>query len=450
MTGFARGAIGIAAGLAILAAAGCGPKAEKAVEGSTKVQPISITVSELTLRPVVRTVDVVGTLRGWEEVTVGAKKGGRVLKIYHDFGDTVAPGEPLLELDPVDAKLGLQQAETRLLGDLTKLGVTRKEADEYLKKFGQGERLLTGEEVERRIREIPAVIQTRLAIERAHLAVTRQRQLANRQAGTPQDLQNAENDFDAAQAAYDNALMTARWNLASALASKVAIDVANQTLEDMIVRAPVPTNVPVDREAEKPSPATYSIVKRPVHEGQMVKEGDALFDLVIQRPLRLWANVPEIYTPEVKIGQEVRLTVASMPNETFTGTVARISPSVDSVSRTFQVEALVPNRKGLLRPGGFTKAQIVTRAEAQAIVVPLESVVKFAGVTKIFVVESDKARAIPVTAGLEGKDWVEVTGELPSRGQVVTSGQAMLADGTPVTIREEPKASSDDAPKESN
>ena len=76
------------------------------------------------------------------------------------------------------------------------------------------------------------------------------------------------------------------------------------------------------------------------------------------------------------------------------GKVARINPAVDSSSRTFQVETLVPNERGLLRPGGFAKASIITDAEAKAAVVPLDSIVRFAGVTKLFIVENGKARSI--------------------------------------------------------
>ena len=432
MTRIKRGAAA-AVGLALSVAAGCG-KAEKAAEGSSAVQPISITVADLARRPVARTVDVVGTLRGWEEVTIGAKKAGRVLKVFHDFGDTVAPGDPLVELETVDAKLMLQQAETQLLSELTRLGVTRQQADEYMAKFGAGEKLLNGEDVAERIREIPAVVQARVAVDRAQLALTRQRQINGRGVGTVEALQNAESDYDAAIAARDNAILTARSTLASALASKVAIDVAQQTIDDTVIRAPVPSDTPSDPSATGGA-ITYSIAMREVHEGQMVKEGEALFDLVIDKPLRLWANVPERYTPELKVGQEVRLTVASRPGEPFVGSISRISPAVDAVSRTFQVEAIVPNTDGLLHPGGFAKAKIVTRAEAQAVVVPIESVVKYAGVTKIFVVENGKSRAIPVQTGIEGTDWVEVTGDLPTQGKIVTSGQSMLADGTPVTVR---------------
>ena len=98
-----------------------------------------------------------------------------------------------------------------------------------------------------------------------------------------------------------------------------------------------------------------------------------------------------------------------IPGVAIEGKVARINPSVDSSSRTFQVETLVPNERGLLRPGGFAKASIITDAEAKAAVVPLDSIVRFAGVTKLFIVENGKARSInDIKTGSEGRGWIEV------------------------------------------
>ena len=175
----------------------------------------------------------------------------------------------------------------------------------------------------------------------------------------------------------------------------------------------------------------------------MLKEGEAVADLVIEDPLRLWTSVSEKFAADVKVGQEVRIAVASYPGRTFTGKVARINPSVDTASRTFQVETAVPNESGLLRPGGFAKAAIVVKRDDQAATVPIESVVRSVGITKVFVVtDSGKARAVPVETGLDGKGWVEVIGALPSQANVVTTGQSQLADDVPVVVRD-PKA---DAP----
>ncbi len=430
--------IGLGAAVLALVLPGCGHHAEKKATAETAVRPVSVTAAELVRKDVDRTVDVVGTLKGMDEVTVGSKRAGRVLKVLHDVGDRVPPGEPLVELDPIDAGLAYQQAETRYLSELAKLGVTRKQAEDFLAKFGIGESILMGEEVDRRIREVPAVHQAKVAVDRAGQNLGRQRLLRARDAGTAQELQNAENDAEAAQAAFDNAIITARSVLAAALASKVALDVADQARKDLIIRAPVPSYLTPGSTGG----IVFAVTRKSVSEGQMLRDGDAVADLVIEDPLRLWANVPSRYSADVKVGQPVQILVDSLMDEQGqpipkVGQVKRINPSVDPVSRTFHVEIEVPNPEGKLRPGTFAKAAIRTRHDVQAVVVPTEAVVRFAGVTKVFVVDGKAAKAVPVTTGLEGKDWVEVLGDLPTEGRVVTSGQAMLADGTPIVIREQ-------------
>ena len=89
--------------LASLALTGCGHgggEAEKEVQAGTAVQAVPVTVAPAEHRTVERTVGVVGTLKGWEEVTIGAKTEGRVLKVFHDMGDRVKPGELLVAARP--------------------------------------------------------------------------------------------------------------------------------------------------------------------------------------------------------------------------------------------------------------------------------------------------------------------------------------------------------------
>jgi RND family efflux transporter MFP subunit len=381
------------------------------------------------LREVERTVDVVGTLKGWEVVTVGTKQQGRVLKVHHDMGDRVKPGELLVELESVDADLSIRQAERRLEVELAKLG---------LKEVPTGDFDVT---------TVPSVVQSKVALDKARHNLARERSLIQRNAGTMQDFQNAESDERGAEAALGNAVLTAQSNLANAQAARVALDIARQTRKDMEIRAPVPTNLP---EASSSEPVMFAVSKRSVSEGQMLRPGfDSVMELVIEKPLRLWANVPERSGAEVRNGQPVRVTVSTYPGTVFEGQVVRINPTVDPASRTFQVEVLVPNNRGMLRPGGFAKAAIVTERRSEARVVPVESVVKFAGVTKVFVIEDDKAHAVNIETGLEGQGWVEVVGKLPEGARVVTTGQTHLAEATPVRVRESqpPKATAEVAPK---
>ena len=115
----------ILGGLIVGNGSGCSPAgAEPSAKGPTAPKAVPVTVAPLEHRTVERTVDVVGSLRGWEQVTVGSKRTGRVARVLHDMGDRVRPGEPLVELETVDAKLACDQAQSRYLGELVKLGLT--------------------------------------------------------------------------------------------------------------------------------------------------------------------------------------------------------------------------------------------------------------------------------------------------------------------------------------
>jgi len=394
---------------------GCGQKGiEPEAKADTAARAIAVTVAPLEPRELERAVDVVGTLNGWENVSIGTKKEGRVLRVHHDMGDRIKPGELLVELDPIDADLAIRQSERQLQVELSKLG---------LKTLPQGEFDVSS---------VPAVVQAKVSLDRSRQNLARERSLSRRNAGTTQDLQNAESDEQGAEAALANAILTANTNLASARASQIAVEVARQARHDMEIRAPVLSKAPPGVTAD----FSFALSRKVVSEGQMLRSGDAVADLVVENPLRLWANVPERYSSDVQVGQGVRVFVGSQPNTTFEGKVSRINPAIDATSRTFKVEVSVPNNRGLLRPGGFAKASILTKTGDKAKVVPLESVVKYAGVTKLFVVEGDKVRSINVETGLEGPGWVEVIGNLPAAGQVVTTGQTQLADGTLVVVRQ--------------
>ena len=414
--------VGTAIGVLALAAgfAGCGAKAEKTAGADQAARPVTVTVAGVTIRPIERAVDAVGTLKGWDEVTVGAKKVGRVIRVYHDIGDRVKPGELLVECEREDAELSVSQAEKQLVADLAKVGMNLITVPKDLPDLGKID-----------INALPNVAEAVIALDRARNNLTRERNLMGKGAGTMQDLQNNENDVRSSEARLANAILAARSSIAGALGTKVMLDIRRQSLRDMQIFAPNPSRPPVGLTA----PLTYAVAKRSVSEGQMIKEGDPVYDLAVENPLRLWLNVPERYAAAIKVGQAVRLTVGSYPDEVFPATVTRINPTVATDSRSFQVEASVPNDAQKLRPGGFAKAEIITDRDARSTVVPLDAIVRYAGVTKLFTVEGDKVHAIAVETGREGPGWVELMTPLPAAAQVVTTGQSRLADGTKVVVR---------------
>ncbi|MEW4571194.1 efflux RND transporter periplasmic adaptor subunit [Tautonia sp. JC769] len=419
---------------------GCGEAGDRSLEGTTApVAPVVVTTAPAVQRPIERSIEVVGTLFGWEEVTLGSKQTGRVIAVKHDVGDRVSPGESLVELDPVDARFAVEESRSRLLGELVKLGISSEVADRFTSQYGISEAILQNDEVVEIIRNTPPVKQAQATLELAEIRLNRQRQLASRSAGTVQELQDAESEKRVAEAALDNATLTARTVIANALSTYVAMEQATEVLREMTIEAPRPSVLPPG--VESMGELRYAISQRYVAEGQFLRPGDSVYDLVLEHPLRLRADVPERYGARVAEGQSVELSVASHPGTSFRGTISRINPRIDPVSRTFEVEAEVANEDLVLRPGSFAKARVVTLREDDATLVPIEAVVRFAGVVKLFLVDpesgGDRVREVQVRTGVQSGEMIEILDGLPEGSVVITSGQTRLADGSTIVLRGE-------------
>jgi RND family efflux transporter MFP subunit len=376
---------------------------------------VAVTAQPVTYRSVQRAVEVVGTLRGFEEVSISPKVEGRVLRIFHDVADRVRPGEPLLEIDPTDSELTLRQADKALRVELARLGLEKPPGPDC------------------DLTQVPAVVQARTRMNNAQLRLERARQLLTQQAASAEEVTDKTAEFRSFQADYESQILLARSVLATIQMRQEALALARQQRADTLVRAPVPTRPVPGAES---GGVTYAIGQRSASEGSYLRAGTEVYRLIIDRTLKLRALVPERYGDDVQIGQKAVVYPATSSRKAQ-GVVARINPGVDPVTRTLEVEIHVPNPEGRLKSGGFAKTAILTRQDENAATVPLEALVRFAGVTKIFLVEDGRAREVQVSLGVQSTSWVEVVQPyLPRDARVVTSGQSALAAGTPVTVRE--------------
>jgi RND family efflux transporter MFP subunit len=374
---------------------------------------VMVTVEPVAFRPVQRTVEGVGTLYGFEELALAARVEGRVRALRFDVADRVKPGELLLEVDPTDYELAVEQAERALQVELAKLGL--EEAP------GPGIDLAN----------VPPVVLARTRLDNARARYERVRKLSATRAISEEESDNAASDFRAAQAEYANQILLARSGLATARMKQTALAVARQQLDDTRVRVPTPTR-PVPGAADG---VTYAVTHRAVAEGTLVQPGAEVGRLAITQTLKLRVPVPERHSTAIRLSQPAEVHTAAFPRP-FAGTVTRISPAVEPTTRTFEVEVQVPNPGGALKPGSFAKAAILTRADAEAATVPLSALVNFAGITKVFLAENGRAREVQVTPGVQTTEWVEIASPaLPRGAQVVTSGQTALADQTTVAVR---------------
>ncbi|QVL32268.1 efflux RND transporter periplasmic adaptor subunit [Telmatocola sphagniphila] len=388
---------------------------EELPPADTSIAPsgvVLVTTAPVSLRQVQRTVESVGTLHGYEEVTIASKVEGRVLKIHHEMADRVKPSEVLLEIDPTDAELNAKQAERALQVELARLGLKDLPDSSYDE------------------RKLPAVQQASIRIENSKAKLERATKTGL--AVSSEEINERRTELRLAQVEYENQLLLARAGLATVQLKAESLAVARQMLKDTTLRVPTPTQ-PIPGASSVGG--DYAISQRLVSEGSFVRIGTDVFKLVIDQALKLRVQVPERYSSVLDVGQTVNVLSAAYP-KAFIGLIKRISPAVDQTTRTFEVEVYVPNSDRQLKPGGFAKASILTKIDHGAVTVPLEAIVSFAGINKIFLMKDGKAREVQVTLGVQTTDWVEIIKpEIPAGSIVITSGQSALAQDSVVQVR---------------
>ena len=127
------------------------------------------------------------------------------------------------------------------------------------------------------------------------------------------------------------------------------------------------------------------------------------------------------------------MKVDSFADREFKGVIKRINPSVDEKNRSLIAEAEVINQSGLLRPGMFARAQIISETKGVALMVPEKAVVSLAGVNKVFVVEGDHAAERIVKLGGRDGSLIEIIEGVRLGERVITSNTEQLHDGALVS-----------------
>lgn len=421
--------------LAALALAGCGQSSQARSEGRAPAgaaperPPIRITTAAAEGRAVQRSVETLGSLLAWDEVVAKSQVTGTVVRLDADLGDAVRAGQLLAELDRREAALGIDQlaADLAAAGDnLARVQAAVVGSQATLQRIRDHRRVLEAD-----------VARTRADVEWRRLEFERNRELHAKQLIAIRDVDNARIQLEVAHAqlrmvesvlaqhadqvrAVEAQLQADQGAVKAAEAQirqrEAALDLGRKRLGDTRVTAPI----------------VGLVARRHVSVGEFVKDNTALFTLVATDPLKYTGTVAERFAPEMRIGQEVRLSVDAFPDRAFAGQVTRIAPIVDVPTRTLGLEAQVPNAAGLLRPGFFARGVVLTRREANVAFVPTEALTYAVGLTKVFVVADGRVRERPVKAGPTQGGFIEILDGVRSGEVVATSALSQLYDGAPV------------------
>ncbi len=364
-------------------------------------QAIEVEVAPVKTRPIQRTVDFVGTLIAFEESTISSQVEGRVEKVTVDLGDTVKKGDLLVKINDEEFRLDVNKALADLRQTLAKLGIedsTRGNID---------------------LNKTALVKKARADMENAELNYKRLSKLLEDRLVPQQQVDDAQTKYQMAKATYDAALEDAKVLVATIEAKKADLSMKQKKLSDTSVIAPI----------------SGEVLSKKVSVGEYVKVGTPLITLVDSSQLRLRGDIPERFSTQITEGQEVKISVDAVPNETFGGKISRISPASNPETRAVTVEALIPNPDKKLKPGFFAKASVLTKTDEKSVTVPQEALITFAGVTKVFVIADNKASERVVQKGITLGSEVEIVHGVNPGEVVAISGQSKLHNGAPVTVK---------------
>ncbi len=183
------------------------------------------------------------------------------------------------------------------------------------------------------------------------------------------------------------------------------------------------------------SPIASKVKEKLVAEGDFVKNGARLFTLIQSHPLKLRFSVSEKDIGKMRVGEDVSVKVDAFPDRQFNGKVTVVFPALDEKTRTLAVEAQVPDKEGMLKPGLFSRVILYTGDLKDTVVVPNTALLYEGSKISLYVVEDGKARERIVKIGNKYGDEIEITDGVKQGESVVTAGQQGLSEGAKVTVQ---------------
>ncbi|MCH9644673.1 MAG: efflux RND transporter periplasmic adaptor subunit [Gammaproteobacteria bacterium] len=175
-----------------------------------------------------------------------------------------------------------------------------------------------------------------------------------------------------------------------------------------------------------------------VQVGDFVHAGDPIVTLVNLNELHANYNIAENLLPKLKNNQLVKIKVSTYPDKTFYGTVNFISPTINQATRTVAIQATVPNKDNLLKPGMFVHAEQQIEVLKNAIVVPEQAILADVKGYYVYKVVGNKAAQVYIKVGTRLNGRAQVLSGLSVGDEIVTAGQQKLNDGSIISVSSSP------------
>ncbi len=308
-------------------------------------------VAKVARRKIATGPRVSGTLEAREHAVLRAELGGTVTMVGPDLGDPVKKGDVLARIESKALGQAVSSAQA---------GVSSAQA---------------------------GVQSAQASVDLAKREVERTEALVKGGAAPARDLDRARATLRSAEASLSQArsgVTTARSGVAS----------ASSSLGDSTVRSPI----------------DGVVMKRDINKGDVAQPGALLYEIIVPSTMRLNASVSSEDLGALTVGRRVDFEVRGYRDQQFAGTIARIAPAADPVTRQIAIIVEIPNPGGKLIAGLYAEGR-VSSEERDALVVPEAAVDASGDRPTVMRVKDGAAERVAIAIGLRDDvhEVVEVT-----------------------------------------
>jgi RND family efflux transporter MFP subunit len=183
------------------------------------------------------------------------------------------------------------------------------------------------------------------------------------------------------------------------------------------------------------------ITARNTDIGALIDQGSAsgtrseLFHISQPDKLRVYVNVPQVYSQAAKPGMMADLILSEFPGRPFQGKLVRTANAIDPASRTLLVEISVNNPTGALFTGSYAEVHLKLPTATSNLILPVNTLLfRAEGLRVATVGEGQKVELKPITLGHDFGSEVEVVAGLSGNENVIVNPPDSVVQGQPVRI----------------
>jgi RND family efflux transporter MFP subunit len=326
-----------------------------------------------------------GEIAAWYESTIYARVDGYVAKWYADIGDYVKKGQVLADIETPELDAQLVAVQAKLKADQSLVAARQAESDFAKETYERWKNSPTG------------VV--------------------------------SEQERDEKKAGYDSSFA----QLTQAKA-QLGLD-----------QADVDRYMALKQFKQVVAPYGGTITQRRIDIGDLVTAGSSantssLYHMVLDDPVRVFADVPQNAASDLKIGVSAKITAESIQDRVFDGKITRTSDAINPQARTLRVEVDIANSKHLLVPGMYVDVSFQV-PETGLVEVPAAALVFRPSGSVVAVIDKENTVSFhKVAIALDNGNVIEIASGISAGDKVALNISDQITSGETVEVHESKEA----------